>query len=258
MQIRHLIGIAGVAKDENALARLWGKRFEFFMVLLAIWLPLQWYLQKNYLIHPILVHLFNWAIWLVFVIETLTLSILVKKPLQYLHRNWMDVIIIMLGIPIVWQQIPSTNALKVMQLLLILRLLLPWWDATVHFLSLNRLGTTLITAFVTATLAGMLMSIIDPAFHSPWTGIWWAWETVTTVGYGDYTPTSFLGRLLGIFVMVIGLALLSLITANFAAYFVSKGTNRVTKTEDLILKNLEQLQNRLDKIEEQIKANKDN
>ncbi len=49
--------------------------------------------------------------------------------------------------------------------------------------------------------------------HGIWAGIWWAGVTVTTVGYGDKTPTSAAGRLVGLIWMFAGL----IVVANFTA-----------------------------------------
>jgi voltage-gated potassium channel len=46
--------------------------------------------------------------------------------------------------------------------------------------------------------------------------IWWAFSTATTTGYGDITPVTNSGKLLGIFLMLIGLALFAMYTALFA------------------------------------------
>jgi voltage-gated potassium channel len=249
-KFRKLIGLAGVAKNENYTAQRWGRRFEFLMVLVAIWLPLQWYMQNHHLISRLDSEIANWIVWLFFVMETTTLLILADYHFNYLKRNWMNLVIIILGLPSIWEQTPLLGILRGLQLLLMMRLMLPWWDTSVHFLSRNRLGTTLIVAFGTTTLAGVLMTAIDPKFRTPWEGIWWAWQTVTTVGYGDIVPVSFEGRILAIFLMLMGLALLSLLTANFSAYFISHGTDQVARTEDEILKVLQDIQKRLEKIEQ--------
>jgi len=52
--------------------------------------------------------------------------------------------------------------------------------------------------------------------------VWWAVVTITTVGYGDIVPTSTLGKVAGLVIILSGPALLSLITASVASIFVEK------------------------------------
>lgn len=63
-----------------------------------------------------------------------------------------------------------------------------------------------------------MMAAIDPAINNIWDGMWWAWVTVTTVGYGDIVPVSGPGRILAGILMLIGMGLFSLFTANFSAF----------------------------------------
>lgn len=52
--------------------------------------------------------------------------------------------------------------------------------------------------------------------------LWWAFVTITTVGYGDYFPVSFTGRLVAVGVMVGGIALLGVVTATLASWIVER------------------------------------
>ena len=50
---------------------------------------------------------------------------------------------------------------------------------------------------------------------------WWALVTVTGVGYGDLTPVTGGGRIIGVLLMFVGLSLIGIITATVAAWFIS-------------------------------------
>ena len=52
--------------------------------------------------------------------------------------------------------------------------------------------------------------------------LWWAATTITTVGYGDQFPTTTQGRFVGVGLMLTGIALLGVITAALASWFVEK------------------------------------
>lgn len=49
--------------------------------------------------------------------------------------------------------------------------------------------------------------------------VWWAIVTVFTVGYGDLAPVTFEGRAIAVIMMLTGVALISVVTANLATYF---------------------------------------
>lgn len=52
--------------------------------------------------------------------------------------------------------------------------------------------------------------------------VWWSFTTMTTVGYGDHAPTTGLGRFLAVGLMLSGIALLGVVTANIATWFISR------------------------------------
>ena len=51
-------------------------------------------------------------------------------------------------------------------------------------------------------------------------GLWWAFTTITTVGYGDRYPTTTEGRILAVCLMILGISLLGVVSATIAAWFV--------------------------------------
>ena len=56
--------------------------------------------------------------------------------------------------------------------------------------------------------------------------IWWSIVTVTTIGYGDYTPVTVAGRIVGSLVMGIGVVTLAVITAQVSSSFVDQAARR--------------------------------
>lgn len=77
-------------------------------------------------------------------------------------------------------------------------------------------------------LVGLLTWVFergDPVAEitSPLDGVWWALVTSTTVGYGDMVPVTPEGRGIAVLLMLVGIALLSVVTANIAAFFVEEG-----------------------------------
>jgi voltage-gated potassium channel len=58
--------------------------------------------------------------------------------------------------------------------------------------------------------------------NSFWDAVWWSVVTITTVGYGDVVPVTPLGRAVGIFVMLSGISVISLLTATISSIFVAQ------------------------------------
>jgi voltage-gated potassium channel len=96
---------------------------------------------------------------------------------------------------------------------------------------------------VAAVLFGVLERIVDPkTFHTVWLGIWWAIETVTTVGYGDVVPSQPAGKVIAGFLMLGGLSLLAIVTAAITSGFVSRAqARRKSPDDDPVMKRLDQL-----------------
>ncbi len=90
---------------------------------------------------------------------------------------------------------------------------------------------------------GVAEWLIDPkTFHTVWLGMWWAIETVTTVGYGDIVPAQTVGKIIACFLMLGGLSLLSVITAAITSGFVSRAEARQRGSgDDPVLQRLDQL-----------------
>ena len=84
--------------------------------------------------------------------------------------------------------------------------------------------------------------------------LWWAVQTVTTVGYGDVVPENVIGRLIGVALMLQGIALLTVITAAVTATLIEQARQRLRKEPDDVLAKLEQVDARLASIEEGMKA----
>ncbi|WP_407925103.1 potassium channel family protein [Bifidobacterium choloepi] len=62
------------------------------------------------------------------------------------------------------------------------------------------------------------------------TAMWWAFVTVTTVGYGDIYPVTSMGRLIAIILMLTGIALIGIVTAMIASWIIDQ-VNRESVTE---------------------------
>jgi len=110
-----------------------------------------------------------------------------------------------------------------------------------------------ITTFV-VVLAGVAVWILDHQEYSTlWIGLWWALQTVTTVGYGDVAPAHLSGRLIGAVVMLQGIAFIAIITALLTSTFVTRASAEYRVRESAEeLSDRELIERRLDTLEEKL------
>lgn len=249
MKIAHIFGIAGVDPHENPAARLWANRLEWPILLVALWIPVEWYLEETQAVSPVLSAIADWLIWLAFLVETTLLSMLVRNKRSYLLRNWMNLVIIIGGLPFAWQYTPLIGMLRSLRLLPSIILLARLSKSVRKLLSLHQLGVTLAVAFVTMALSGVIVVHIDPSIGTVWDGMWWAWATMATVGYGDVVPHSGAGRLFGSLLILFGVVLVSLLTANLAAFFIGGDVEKMEREEKEADRQLQEISARLERIE---------
>jgi voltage-gated potassium channel len=112
------------------------------------------------------------------------------------------------------------------------------------------LGYALSLAVAATFLFGLAVFLVDPNVRSLADGVWYAWVTMTHVGYGDVVPTSFLGRVLASVLILFGLAVLALLTATFSAILIERDMGGTAKDErSVILAEIKRLHERLDQLE---------
>jgi len=82
----------------------------------------------------------------------------------------------------------------------------------------------IIAVWLLAVIAfGVIEHLLDDqTFPTVWLGMWWALQTVTTVGYGDVVPQDTVGRAIASILLLGGLSLLSVITATITSNFVAR------------------------------------
>ena len=121
----------------------------------------------------------------------------------------------------------------------------------------NAAGVIVVATLVIVVGAGVLITVIDKEeYPNLETGLWWALQTVTTVGYGDVTPTHLSGRLVGALVMLEGIAFIAIVTAAITSTFVARATReskaaRVKEglsDRELIEKRFNELERKLDRL----------
>jgi voltage-gated potassium channel len=124
--------------------------------------------------------------------------------------------------------------LRTLRLLRLLRMLKLTRHATIFNLlwavfreEARSLGAVLFILALTLTISASLMYMIEgeaqpDGFSSIPAAMWWAVETLTTVGYGDLVPTTALGKIMGGVVSIVGVAALALFTSLITVSFLDQ------------------------------------
>lgn len=155
------------------------------------------------------------VVWVAFVADLGVRLFWSEHRVAFLRRNWMDVATL---------AVPMLRPLRVLRVLVALNVI-------------TRRGQPFARGRVVATVAGSVavvafvasLAVLDAERGASGSNIktfgdatWWAATTVTTAGYGDRYPVTGQGRLVAVSLMVTGIALLGVITAAIASWFVEK------------------------------------
>jgi len=119
-----------------------------------------------------------------------------------------------------------------------------------------RAGWAIATAMLFITIVcGVVIRLLDPAdFHSIGEGLWWAVQTVTTVGYGDVVPTHLSGPIVAAILMLAGIGIISVVTAVITAAFLETVRKRLGDPGHAeVMTRLDELDARLDTIESAVR-----
>ncbi|UIX34932.1 potassium channel family protein [Streptomyces sp. GQFP] len=157
----------------------------------------------------------EWGVWGAFAVDYLVRVSLAEQRREYVRRHWLDLFAVLLPL------IQPLRLLRVISTLLLV-------GRRAQMASQVRL-----TTYVGGAVVGLLMfgslAVLSVERESPdgnirtlGDALWWSFTTMTTVGYGDHAPTTGVGRVLAVGLMLSGIALLGLVTANIAAWFISR------------------------------------
>jgi len=179
-----------------------------------------------------------WVIWGAFTAELLLKLYLAPDRKQFLRAHWIDVVIVAL---------PFLRFLRLLRIVLVTARALRSIRTIMHQHTLSLVGlTSITTVIIAAALVFAVERHTDGPIETFGDALWWAATTITTVGYGDMYPTTSFGRGVAVFLMVTGITLFGLITANVAALFVEESSPLIQS------QRLEQVLNRLEQLEQKL------
>lgn len=157
----------------------------------------------------------EWVVWGAFATDYLVRVGLSPRRKEFVRTHWLDLCAVVL---------PMLQPLRLLRMVSTLILV----GRRARMASQIRL-----TTYVAGAVIGLLMfgslAVLSVERDSPngnirtlGDAVWWSFTTMTTVGYGDHAPTTGLGRVIAVGLMLAGIALLGVVTANIAAWFIAR------------------------------------
>lgn len=153
--------------------------------------------------------------WIVFAIEYLVCLILAPKRAAWFFRHLPDLAIVAL---------PALRPLRLLRLVTLLTIM--------QRVAGNALRGRVVTYVVSASVLLVYIAALamfdaertaqDATISTFGDAVWWAFTTITTVGYGDLSPVTATGRVIAVGLMIGGITLLGIVTATLASWLVDK------------------------------------
>ena len=237
--LRQLDRLLKTARDDERRAK-WEKHSEpVLLALAAAMVPLvvgpyiseisepveRWFLVGDLLI------------WAIFAVDLLVRVWLAEERRKFLGDHPLEVLIVV---------VPFFRPLRLLRLALLV-------PRVREILKRRAVGGSLaaaVSAIAIATIAVALIERSSDGQISDWgTALWWALATITTVGYGDVVPETLFGRIIGSLLMIVGIGVFGILTANVAGWFVGKEQD---KKQEQILAELQKVQEELQALREEI------
>lgn len=164
--------------------------------------------------------------WLMFVVDYIVTLVLAENRWRWFYHHLFDLAVIAL---------PALRPLRLLRLVTLVRIL----QGVAGSAFRGR-----VVAYVTITTALLIflasLAILDAERNAPgslittfWDALWWAFVTMTTVGYGDIYPITATGRFIAAGVMLGGIALIGVVTATLASWIVESVAKREVESQSV-------------------------
>lgn len=189
--------------------------FSIFAILITIFDYYGYFKNNNivFLITDIFILLF-------FLFDYVSRLICAENKTRFIRNNLLDLIAI---IPFnLFSFLRFIRIIRILRLLKFLRIFI-FLNKFTKFFKTNGLIYLIYINLIALIIGATSIYLVEKGstVNSFLDAIWWAFVTVTTVGYGDVSPKTTIGRLIACVLMLLGIGLISMLTGTIATYFTN-------------------------------------
>ncbi|MGL4773574.1 MAG: potassium channel family protein [Clostridium sp.] len=189
------------------------------------------------------------GVWGIYVVDYFYRLHKSENKKEYVRYNKIDLITI---IPykvfeIILTLLGVGNAEMIAKLVKVLRVIVlvgKFGDEIKRVLKQNNFQYIIYITGSTVIIGACLIAIAEDMGFGD--ALWWSFVTATTVGYGDISPSSTIGRLIAVILMMVGIGFISMLTGNIATFFMERKKQRTSYRHNVI----DDIKEKLDDLDE--------
>lgn len=183
-------------------------------------------------------------IWLIFCIDYFIRLYISENKIKFIKKNLIDLLSI----------IPFNSALKILRILKfteiikiarighifkasrVLVLISKFKYRSKEFIKINNFNYAVYFVIIVILLGSIGIYIVEDISFSD--ALWWCFVTVTTVGYGDIIPKTFIGKIIAIILMIVGIGFVGLLTGTIATFFLMSNKKKEDSYKKQVIDNI--------------------
>ena len=207
--------------------------------------------------------LFDAIVCIVLIIEFIRKLQKSENRRMFFRKNWLALLaslhVALLILPFLSYAAyayPLIVLLRILNLILLIKVIS---KVTERFLDATYLDKIIAVFIVLLLGSTFVLYCFDPNITSIFQAVWFVFQTITTVGYGDIIPSSPAGQFIGLVLIIAGVLMFSMVTASFGYLF----TEKIFKDENVefnqkanaIKENLHETRFQIDEIKEKAVSN---
>jgi voltage-gated potassium channel len=157
---------------------------------------------------------FSNVLWILFVIDLAFRYFMTTNKKHFFRKNWLDTITV---------AVPQFRALRALRAFTSNGIL----SKGKGFFSGGAVATAVLGTAIIVWVGSLSVLTSERGaaggeIETLPDSLWWAFETITTVGYGDFVPVTWMGRSQAVLIMLVGISLLGVVSASLAATLVKQ------------------------------------